>query len=100
MSSRLGKPVGQYTPDGKLVNVFANTKEASRKTGINDSNISRSATGKRYAAGEFLWRYVSSRHDLNEIAICQCCGKKSYKKDMMVVSLECLQKKRTRLVVI
>lgn len=45
-------PIKQYTVDGKLIAVFDNAAEASRKTGISASGITASAS---HTAGGYIW---------------------------------------------
>lgn len=56
-------PISQYSLDGKLLNVFASSKEASLSTNVNQADIigcckGKRATGKKvYGAGGYIWRY-------------------------------------------
>lgn len=52
------KEVGQYDPQGSLLNVFCSTKEAERSTGINQGNISKCCTGRYKSAGGYVWKYT------------------------------------------
>lgn len=51
------KPVIQLTLDGNFVSEFDSASEASRKTGIYDTSISRCCKGKQQSAGNYLWKY-------------------------------------------
>lgn len=54
------KPVSQYTRDGEYVASYKSISEASRKTGVDISGISRVARGKRYChtAGGYVWKWA------------------------------------------
>lgn len=51
------KPVNQYSLDGRLLNTYKSTHEASRKTGINQGDISCCCRGKYRQAGNFIWKF-------------------------------------------
>lgn len=51
------KKVAQYDLDGNFIQIFKSTAEASRNTGIEQSNISTVARGLRSYAGKFQWAY-------------------------------------------
>lgn len=50
------KVVLQIT-DGKIISEFFGSKEAQRKTGINDRSISACCRGERCTAGGYKWKY-------------------------------------------
>ena len=57
------KPEGAGTPPKKVLcvetgEVFESIGEASRKTGINDGNISKVCLGKRKTTGGYHWEYL------------------------------------------
>lgn len=54
------KPVEQYTKDMVFVAEYPSVSEASRKTGINKSNISSCCNGnpEHKTAGGYIWKYV------------------------------------------
>ena len=54
------KKVAQYDLDGNFIQIFKSTAEASRNTGIEQSNISTVARGLRSYAGEFQWGYLDN----------------------------------------
>jgi len=58
MQSTYHKKVGQYSLDHKLIKVWESGQAASRKTGIQASDISKCAQGKLRRAGGFHWRFV------------------------------------------
>ena len=53
------KQVIQYTKKGVLIATYYSTSEASRKTGVNQGNISSACNGKLSSAGGFKWKYAS-----------------------------------------
>ena len=55
----LEKPVEQMKKDRVVIGVFKSTCEASRKTGVNQRNISQNCLGKRKSAGGYIWHYLS-----------------------------------------
>jgi hypothetical protein len=52
------KPVIQKSLDGKNIRTFESIAEASKNTGIPDSNIVRVLKKDNYQAGGFLWEYL------------------------------------------
>lgn len=51
------KPAGQWLND-KLITIYPSASEASRQTGIQQSNITDCCRGKRKTAGGYIWKYV------------------------------------------
>lgn len=49
-------PICQCDKQGNVLNKYESISEASRQTGVPQSNISRTLTGKRKSAGGFLWK--------------------------------------------
>ena len=45
----------QYSLDGVFIKEYASQKEAYRKTGISQANISKSCVSKKYQAGGYMW---------------------------------------------
>ena len=58
-----GKPVLQYTLDGKFVAEYTSTMDAERKTGCKHSNISKVCRGVNKYHNGFIWKY--KERDLN-----------------------------------
>jgi hypothetical protein len=54
---KTSKKVLQFDKDGEFVKEYPSTSEASRQTGIGQSNISNCCNGKLHSAGKFLWRF-------------------------------------------
>jgi len=52
-------PVRQYTMNGEFVREYPSIKEAERKTGINNSAISKTCRGKYKYTGGYKWRYAT-----------------------------------------
>lgn len=52
------KSVGQYSLDGRLMEIYSGVREATRQTGVSNSSISLACRGKLVTAGGFLWRYI------------------------------------------
>lgn len=71
--------IQQYNEFGELVAEFSNAAEASRKTGINISNIKAASDGKQVSAGGFLWVRVygglSLEETLNKYLLSSSCCK-------------------------
>ena len=57
-NSKWNKPVIQKNVDNTVVEKFRSIKEASLKTGVDESAITKAAKGKRNSAGGFLWYYL------------------------------------------
>jgi len=55
------KAIVQCTTEGKIIEIYESAAEASRKTGVDPSDIGRCAAGKRKAktAGGFVWKFVN-----------------------------------------
>ena len=53
------KPVIQFTKDGQFVAEYESAKEAERKTGIHQGNISSCCLGRKHhkSAGNYKWKY-------------------------------------------
>ena len=52
------KQVYQYKLDGALVDIYQSTQEASKKTGLSRSGISKCCLGQQYSSNGFIWRYT------------------------------------------
>lgn len=50
------KKVLQYDKKGNLLNTYTTRAEASRKTGVNQSDICKCANNKKQTAGGFIWK--------------------------------------------
>lgn len=59
MTRTKGRAVCQYTKKGELVNFFPSIAQASKATGIHNTNISMACIHKtQKTAGGFVWRYT------------------------------------------
>ena len=57
-SRNQGRPVKQLSKDGKtVIAIFGSGKEASEKTGVNRSHITKVCRNKGKSAGGFIWQY-------------------------------------------
>ena len=64
----ISRPVYQYSLQGLLLNKYASIKEATRQTGIKESNIASVCKGgKSCSAGGFLWSFSSNVEEFNRI---------------------------------
>lgn len=52
------RKVNQYTLDGKYICTYDSIVDASKRTGVNKSNIGACAQGKYKQAGGYIWRYA------------------------------------------
>lgn len=52
--------VAQYSLSGEIISLFNSIKEASLKTNIYYSNISRCCLGYQKTAGGFIWKYYKN----------------------------------------
>ena len=61
LSEVKGKKVEQLTQSGEVVAVYLSTKDASRQTGVNQSNINQCCLNHPHyhTAGGFVWRFIS-----------------------------------------
>ena len=51
------KSVSQFNTEGSFIKSFHSIRVAALETGINESNISRCANGKRVTAGGYKWKF-------------------------------------------
>lgn len=56
---RIGKIVGQYSLEGKLIKFYESTHEVERETGFDRRGVSKAALGKQKTAYGYIWKYVS-----------------------------------------
>jgi len=61
VAKALGKPVGQYAKNGKLIKVWQSTREVERRLGVSSSHISKVARGKRKVAYGYVWKYIKEK---------------------------------------
>lgn len=53
-----GRPVKQFTIDGKYIREYYSSHEAQRNTGIVEQSINLCCLGRRQQAGGFRWKYA------------------------------------------
>lgn len=58
VAEALGKPIGQYKLDGKLIKIWPSAIEVQRQAGFYQGNIRKVANGKYKQAYGFIWKYV------------------------------------------
>ena len=51
-------PIEQYTKDGEYIQTFNSIREASQRTGANQTHISLCAKGKHKTCGGYIWKYT------------------------------------------
>ena len=56
-----GKSVGQYDKNGKLINVFRDTKEAAKYTGFTDRGIRKSIYRETPMRQGWTWEYINKK---------------------------------------
>jgi hypothetical protein len=62
---RRGKPVTQYTLDGKKIDTYETIEFAAKATGLTPDNIQKNAKGENKTAGGFVWKYASPKEIKN-----------------------------------
>lgn len=55
--NKLSKPIDMFSLNGEFIRTFAGANEASRVMNIQQSEISKTAYGKRNHAGGYKWKY-------------------------------------------
>ena len=58
VAKALGKPIGQYKLDGRLIKIWPSTMEVQRQTGFSQGHICKAANGNYKTAYGFIWKYV------------------------------------------
>ena len=58
---KISRPIQQFTLKGEFITEYISIQDASRKTNIAHSNIIKTCTGVRNAAGGFIWKYSDPR---------------------------------------
>jgi group I intron endonuclease len=56
-----GRPVNQYTMDGRFINTYLSITEGGNQTGINRMAIQACAAGRSKSSGGFLWKYAEKK---------------------------------------
>lgn len=60
MGKKLSKRVNQFDLNDNFINSYYGVREASRQTGIGESNIRRSCYDKNKTSGGYIWKYVNT----------------------------------------
>lgn len=69
------KPVDQYSNDGEFIATYIHITEASEKTGIDSSTITKCCKGEQRKTGGFLWRYHGEELAKEHIEWCNGTGR-------------------------
>lgn len=69
------KQIAQLTLERKLIDIFESAAEASRRTKVQHSDISKCAIGKLNHAGGYLWEYIDTKNPIS----CETETIKSYR---------------------
>ncbi len=56
---RIGKPVTQYSLEGKKLKVYPTIEAAARDTGLTAANIQKNVNGHNKTAGGYIWKFSS-----------------------------------------
>lgn len=60
ITKKLGKKIGQYSLDKKIIKIYNSIADASRCTNICYSSIGEVANGKKKTAGGFIWKFENN----------------------------------------
>jgi len=58
---RIGKPVTQYTLEGKKIKTYSTIEAAAKETGLTSANIQKNVAGHNKTAGGFVWKPAETR---------------------------------------
>lgn len=83
---RIGKPVTQYTLEGKKLKVYSTIEEAARVTGLTAANIQKNVGGSNKTAGGYIWKFSSAGEVKNLEAV-----PKSYQDRQPLAGKEVIQ---------
>lgn len=83
---RIGKPVTQYTLEGKKLNVYPTIEEAARATGLTAANIQKNTSGSNKTAGGYIWKFSQAQEVKKLEAV-----PKSYKDRKSIAGTEVIQ---------
>lgn len=86
------KPVDQYSSIGEFIATYIHITEASEKTGIDSSTITKCCKGEQRKTGGFIWRYHGEELTKEHIEWCNGTGREDarisvtqYSKDGMFI---------------
>ena len=68
-NNHTGKPIIQYSLDGKPIKEWKSAAEVERIMGFNAENISASCLRKCKSSNNFIWRFISDNLNKNDINI-------------------------------
>lgn len=83
---RIGKPVTQYTLEGKKLKVYPTIEEAARATGLTAANIQKNTSGSNKTAGGYIWKFSQAQEVKKLEAV-----PKSYKDRKSIAGTEVIQ---------
>lgn len=75
------KPVDQYSVGGEFIATYIHIYEASEKTGVDRSTISKCCQNEQRKSGGFIWRYHGEELTKEHIEWCNGTGK----EDVMIL---------------
>jgi len=58
---RIGKPVTQFSLEGKKIKTYQSIEEAARHSGLTPDNIQKNVKGENKTAGGFIWRPATQK---------------------------------------
>jgi hypothetical protein len=58
---RKGKPVTQFTLEGKKIQTYSTIEAAAKVTGLTPDNIQKNVKGENKTAGGFVWRHATDK---------------------------------------
>ena len=85
------KSVARFDMNNKFIDWFHTAEEATEKTGIYFNNIREVCNFARKSAGGYIWRYANPDISPDLYSTCNCCGKPVEKRNIVSISVECLQ---------
>lgn len=65
---RIGKPVTQFTLEGKKIRTYPTITLAAQSTGLTPDNIQKNVKGENKTAGGFVWKYAALK-ETSQIAL-------------------------------
>lgn len=74
-NSDVYKPVDQYSSSGEFISTYIHITEASEKTGIDSSTITKCCKDEQRKTGGFIWRYHGEELTQEHIEWCNGTGR-------------------------
>lgn len=81
------KPVDQYSARGEFIATYIHMSEASEKTGIDDSTISKCCKGEQRKTGGCIWRYHGEELTQEYIDWCNGTGREDARVSVIQYSM-------------